>query len=75
MMGPKNLRTIRKQLRRALAASGEGDPIAWLEERMVASSRKRADAPEESAVLQSLRRVLEPTNRRRRRRERVGTKK
>ena len=68
MIGPKKLGTIRQELQRALAATGD-DPIRWLEERMTTG------ASGDSAVLQSLRRILEVPGTEKRRQRRVGTKK
>jgi hypothetical protein len=58
MIGPKELSSIRQELRRALDAAGD-DPILWLKQRMTAPAHPRAGAPEENEVLQSLRRWLE----------------
>jgi hypothetical protein len=74
MIGPKKLSTIRQELERALTATG-GDPIRWLEERMTAPEGQGAAASGASEVLQSLRRFLEVTGKRRRRRQQAGTKK
>ena len=60
MIGPKKLSTIREDLRRALAATGD-DPIRWLEEHVAASERNRQDPSAESEVLLSLRRILSRT--------------
>ncbi len=77
MIGSKKLSSIRKELRRALEATGE-DPIHWLEERVAAAERKgtRAEGPE---ILQSLQRFLASprkgkTPAKRRRKQRLGTK-
>jgi hypothetical protein len=73
MMGPKKLSTIRKELRRALSASGD-DPIRWLEERMRAPVAE-TPAGAGTEVLQSLRRILAGSVGKRRRKSRVGSKK
>lgn len=57
MIGPKKLRAIRQDLRRALAATGQ-DPIRWLDERLAASSPNGIAASGRNEVLQSLRRFL-----------------
>lgn len=74
MIGPKKLSTIRQELQRALEATGD-DPIGWLEERMSAPAGQGADASGASEVLQSLRGILEATDKRKRRRHRTSTKK
>ena len=74
MMGPKKLNTIREELRRALAGTGD-DPIRWLEERMATVKRQGAGAEGESEVLLSLRRVLEGPNREYRLKRRTPSKK
>jgi hypothetical protein len=58
MIGPKKLRTIRQELQRALAATGD-DPIRWLEERMTVPGRQGSVPSGESEILRSLRRILE----------------
>ena len=58
MMGPKKLSTIRSELNAALANTGK-DPIQWLEDRLRQLEKKRKPVPNESEVLQALRRVLE----------------
>jgi hypothetical protein len=74
MIGPKKLSTIREEIRRALADEGEGDPIAWLEQRMTAAARSGVAGSKRDEILQSLRRILEtPTSKRTRmRRETAG---
>ncbi len=73
MIGPKKLSTIRQELQRALAATGD-DPIRWLEGRMTTPERSGATTSDESDVLGSLRRLLEAPPREKRQRHRVGTK-
>jgi hypothetical protein len=72
VIGPKKLETIRQELRQAFAATGD-DPIRWLEEQM--SAPRRPGAAESSEVLQSLRRFLEGTGRKKGRKPRARTKK
>jgi hypothetical protein len=74
MIGPKKLSTIRQELKRALAAIDD-DPIRWLEERMTTPEGQETAAAGGSEVLQSLRRILEATEKEKRRRPRAGTKK
>ena len=57
MMGPKKLGTIRQDLRRALAATGQ-DPIRWLDSRMAAPKQSGIVASGQDEVLRSLRRLL-----------------
>ncbi len=74
VIGRKKLSTIRQELDRALAATGD-DPIRWLEERMANPKGRGAAASGESEVLHSLRRFLEATGNSRRQKQRAGTKK
>ena len=55
MIGSQKLSSIRKELRRALEATGE-DPIQWLEERMTA--KRMSVQAEGSEILESLQRFL-----------------
>jgi hypothetical protein len=71
MMGPKTLREIREELRRAFGANGD-DPIQRLEQ-LIAETKREGEGGEE--VLESLRRVLEGTGREKRRSRRGGAKK
>lgn len=57
MIGPKNLRTIRQDLRRALAASGQ-DPIRRLDECLAAGKQNGIAASSQNEVLHSLQRFL-----------------
>ena len=57
MMGSKKARTIRSQLKKALARTGE-DPIQWLEDRIRQLEKERKAVPNESELLQALCRVL-----------------
>jgi hypothetical protein len=74
VIGPKKLDTIRQELRRALAATGD-DPIQWLEEQMSTSGPQGPAASESNEVLRSLRDFLEGTGRKKGRKTRAGTKK
>jgi hypothetical protein len=56
MIGPKKLSTIRQELARALAATGD-DPLCWLEERMAVPEHQ--SVARESQVVHSLRRIVE----------------
>ncbi|HZY87790.1 MAG TPA: hypothetical protein VFE78_23340 [Gemmataceae bacterium] len=74
MIGPKKLSTIRQELSGALAAAGL-ESLRWLEERMNAPERRGHVASGESEVLQSLRRILEATERPKRGKQRIATPK
>jgi hypothetical protein len=73
VIGPKKLSTIRQELQRALAASGE-DPIRWLEGRMTGPEHQGSAASGESEILRSLRRFLEAPGRGKRRNQRAGAR-
>ena len=73
MIGPKNLSTIRLEIRHALIAVSN-DPMRWLEERM-AAERPVSKQTGESEVLLSLQRILAPVTTKKSRKPRVGTKK
>jgi hypothetical protein len=73
VIGSKKLSTIRQELHRALAATGD-DPIRWLEERMAVPEHQRTADAGESEVLHSLQRILEATDSARRQTRRAGTK-
>ena len=68
MMGPKTLREIREELRRAFGAGGE-DPI-WRLDQLIADAKRRGEGGVE--VLQMLRRCLERGGRDERRTEQGG---
>ncbi len=73
MMGPKKLSTIRQELRQAILNTGN-NPIEWLDERIRAL--EQAGKPADSAeVLQSLRRLLAPQKKPRRRARKPSVKK
>ena len=74
MIGSKKLSTIRQELQRALTATGD-NPIRWLEERMTAPERQGPAAFGNSEILRSLRRILEATRKKKRRKQRAGNKK
>ena len=74
MIGPKKLSTIRQELRRELAATGE-DPIRWLEERLAALHRQGTVVSGESDLLHSLQRFVEAARRGKRRKQQTGAKK
>jgi hypothetical protein len=74
VIGPKKLSTLRQELQRALAATGE-DPIRWLEARMTGPERQAPAASGESEILRSLRRFIEEPGRRNRRSQRAGARK
>jgi hypothetical protein len=69
MIGQKKLSTIRAEVRQALAA--EGDPLEWLER--LTTSRKSNDACASGGreIVESLRRLLEATEKPRKRRTRA----
>jgi hypothetical protein len=71
MIGRKKLSTIREEIERALATSGD-DPIRWLEQRMAAPARKDDDGGE---VLQSLQRFLAGPQQKSRRTARTRSRK
>lgn len=58
MIGPKKLSAIQEELRTALTATG-GAPLRSLEKRLADSARQPAAVGGESAVLRSLRRIIE----------------
>jgi hypothetical protein len=70
MIGTKKLSTIRAELEKALAATGE-DPIQRLE-RQIASTKRKGDRVD---VMEGLKRFLESPRKRNRRQQRVGAKK
>jgi hypothetical protein len=74
MMGPKKLSTIRGELRRALAETGE-DPIRWLDEHIALSERQGTAPSGNTAVIRSLRRLLEKLKKPSPKRKRSGSKK
>ncbi len=74
MIGPKKLGAICQELQRALTATGD-DPIRWLEERMTAPEHQGSAVSGEGEILQSLRRILETTEKAKPRKQRGGTKK
>ena len=70
MIGTKKLSTIRKEIEKALASTGE-DPIQRLE-RQIASAKRKGDSAE---VMEGLKRFLEAPPKRTYRKHRVGAKK
>jgi hypothetical protein len=70
MIGTKKLQTIRKQLKKALAATGE-DPIQRLE-RQIAAAKRQGDRTE---VIKGLKRFLQGPRKRKPRKDRAGTRK
>lgn len=70
MIGTTKLITIRKEIEKALASTGE-DPIQHLE-RLIASAKHKGDRTE---VEEGLKRFLEAPVRRKRRKQPAGTKK
>ncbi len=70
MIGTKKLRTIRDEIAKALASTGE-DPIQRLE-RQIASAKRKGDS---TIVIEGLKRFLESPRKRKRRKHRVGTNK
>ena len=69
MIGTKKLSTIRKEIEKALASTGE-DPIQHLE-RQIASGKRKGDR---TKVMEGLKRFLESPRKRKRRKQRVGRK-
>ncbi len=74
MIGRKKLGAIREELQRTLTTIGD-DPLRWLEERIAASQRQGGATSQGSEVLHSLRRVLETVDRKKTRKQSVGSKK
>ncbi len=70
MIGTKKLRTLRREIEKALASAG-GDPIQRLE-RQIASAKRKGDSTE---VMEGLKRFLESPREQKRRQHRVGAKK
>ena len=70
MIGAKKLSTIRKEIRKALASTGD-DPIRRLESQIAAAKRK-GDGTD---VMEGLKRFLESSPKRKRRKRGVAVKK
>jgi hypothetical protein len=70
MIGTKKLSTIRKEIERAFTAPGE-NPIQRLE-RLIAASKRKGESTE---VMEGLKRFLESTGKRKRRKHRLAVKK
>jgi hypothetical protein len=70
MIGTKKLSTIREEIEKALASTGE-DPIQRLE-RQIASAKRKGDSTE---VMEGLKRFLESPRKGKRRKHRVGARK
>jgi hypothetical protein len=70
MMGNRKLSTIRNDLRKAMASEGS-DPIVWLEQQIAKAKREGRD----DEVLESLKRVLDETPKKARRRRSIRSKK
>ncbi len=70
MIGPKKLSTIREEIKKAIASTGE-DPILWLEHN-IATAKRKGDRTE---ILEGLQRFLESPPKRKRRKQGVGVKK
>ena len=70
MIGTKKLSTIREEIEKALASTGE-DPIQCLD-RQIAAAKRKGDGTE---VLEGLKRFLESPRKRKQRKHRVGAKK
>ncbi len=70
MIGTKKLSTIRKEIEQALGTGGQ-DPIKRLDKQIVGAKRKG----EQTEVMEGLKRFLESPPKRKRRKQRVGTKK
>ena len=69
MIGTKKLSTIRKEVEKALASSGD-DPIHRLE-RLIASAKRKGERTE---VMEGLKRFLESPRKLKHRNQRVGKK-
>jgi hypothetical protein len=69
MIGTKRLSTIREEIEKALASSGD-DPIHRLE-RLIASAKRKGDSTE---VMEDLKRFLESPRKLKHRNQRIGTK-
>jgi hypothetical protein len=69
MIGTKKLSTIRQDIEKAFASTGD-DPIRRLE-RLIASARRKGEGSE---VMEDLKRFLESPGKRKRRKQRAGSK-
>ena len=69
MIGKKKLRTIREEIEKPLASTGE-DPIQRLE-RLIAYAKSKGDSTD---VMEDLKRFLESPGKRRLRKPRLGAK-
>jgi hypothetical protein len=69
MIGTKKLSTIQREIEEALAPAG-GDPIQRLE-RQIASAKRNGDRTE---VMECLKRFLESSRKRKRRKDRARTR-
>jgi hypothetical protein len=69
MIGAKKLSTIREEIEKAFASTGD-DPIQRLE-RLIASARRKGESTE---VMADLKRFLESPRKRKHRDRRVGAK-
>jgi len=69
MIGTKKLSTIREEIEKAFASTGD-DPIQHLE-CLIASAKRKGDSTE---VMEDLKRFLESPRKRKYRKHRVGTK-
>ena len=67
MIGTKKLSTIREEIRKSFA-SGDTDPIQWLEDQ-IAAAKREGNATE---VLRGLKKFLETAPKKKRRKRRVG---
>lgn len=70
MIGTKKLTTIRQEIEKALASTGES-PIRRLD-RQIASAKRKGERTE---VAEGLKRFLESSRKRKRRKHRTGAKK
>jgi hypothetical protein len=70
MIGTKKLSTIRQEIEKALASTGE-NPIERLEKQITSSQRKG----ERTDVLEGLKQFLQAPRKRKQRKRPVGTKK
>ncbi len=69
MIGTKKLSTIRQEIEKALASTGD-DPIHCLEQ-LIASAKRKGDSTE---VMEDLKRFLESPRKRKHRKQRAGAK-
>jgi len=73
-MGPKTLKEIREDIRKAIAAETGEDPIAWLERRMSAPLKPKPGVLRELDVFASMHRLLKAPSKKQTTRKRAKAK-